>query len=268
VLIGDTRRQKHVVPLGFKLIDVFLDAGFKLRELVIKRQHNCKTTGFWYANSVKYNFLLLAHEYLPIFQKPALPAIPIMKETATPYGLVLPKKASLRKTPHFKDFETTTVWLLSEDRFDEHLNNNVIARYGEGKNTSAIAFMTVDSDRVIKKSLSSKSKHLLFAKSPLLKTDPGRYGIRQYLKAIEELVAFASSTLQPGGFLVIQTEDMRVDSYLEPLAKRIVDSTMTSDLWLKEIIALVRDRHTSDKQSETAIYLDKLHEYLLVYEQT
>ncbi|MBC8525668.1 MAG: class I SAM-dependent methyltransferase [Candidatus Cloacimonetes bacterium] len=48
ILIGDTRRKKHVIPLGFKLINVYLDAGFKLRELVIKRQHNCKTTGFWY----------------------------------------------------------------------------------------------------------------------------------------------------------------------------------------------------------------------------
>jgi len=26
------------------------NVNFKLRELVIKRQHNCKTTGFWYAN--------------------------------------------------------------------------------------------------------------------------------------------------------------------------------------------------------------------------
>ena len=50
ILIGDMRRKKHVIPLGFKLIDVFLSAGFELRELVIKRQHNCKTTGFWYAN--------------------------------------------------------------------------------------------------------------------------------------------------------------------------------------------------------------------------
>ncbi|MGB9599658.1 MAG: TRM11 family SAM-dependent methyltransferase [Myxococcota bacterium] len=44
ILIGDTRRKKHVIPLGFKIINVYLDAGFKLREPVIKRQHNCKTT--------------------------------------------------------------------------------------------------------------------------------------------------------------------------------------------------------------------------------
>ncbi len=50
ILIGDMRRKNHVIPLGFKLMNVYLDAGFKLRELVIKRQHNCKTTGFWYAN--------------------------------------------------------------------------------------------------------------------------------------------------------------------------------------------------------------------------
>jgi SAM-dependent methyltransferase len=50
ILIGDTRSKKHVIPLGFKLINVYLDTGFKLRELVIKRQHNCKTTGFWYGN--------------------------------------------------------------------------------------------------------------------------------------------------------------------------------------------------------------------------
>ena len=52
ILIGDTRRKKHVISLGFKLINVYQDAGFKLRELVIKRQHNCKTTGFWNEGSV------------------------------------------------------------------------------------------------------------------------------------------------------------------------------------------------------------------------
>jgi len=48
ILIEDTRRRRHVFPIGFKLINVFLDAGFKLRGLVIKRQYNYKTTGFWY----------------------------------------------------------------------------------------------------------------------------------------------------------------------------------------------------------------------------
>ncbi len=70
LLVGDTRRSRYILPIGFQTIRVFLNAGFLLKELVIKRQHNCKTTGFWYTRSLEYNFLLLAHEYLPVFEKP------------------------------------------------------------------------------------------------------------------------------------------------------------------------------------------------------
>lgn len=69
VLIGDTRKNGHVIPLGFKVMNTFLDEGFGLKEIIIKEQHNCSATGFWKTNSIKYNFLLLAHEYLFIFHK-------------------------------------------------------------------------------------------------------------------------------------------------------------------------------------------------------
>lgn len=32
-------------------------------------QHNCKATGYWKTNSIKLNFLLLAHEYLFVLKK-------------------------------------------------------------------------------------------------------------------------------------------------------------------------------------------------------
>lgn len=70
VLMGDTRRKNHVIPLGFKVMQVFLDAGFVLKEIVIKEQHNCKATEFWYQKSIDSNFLLIAHEYLFVFIKP------------------------------------------------------------------------------------------------------------------------------------------------------------------------------------------------------
>ena len=47
------------------------DAGFKLKEIIMKEQHNCRATGYCKTNSIKYNFLLLAHEYLFIFEKGA-----------------------------------------------------------------------------------------------------------------------------------------------------------------------------------------------------
>jgi len=70
VLIGDTRRHKHHVPIAFRTMQSFLEAGFILKEDVIKIQHNMKATPIWKSRSVKYNFLLLAHEHLFIFRKP------------------------------------------------------------------------------------------------------------------------------------------------------------------------------------------------------
>jgi len=69
VLIGDMRKNRRVVPLGFMLMRMYFRAGFTLKELIIKEQHNCKMTDDWLENSKKYNFLLLAHEYLPVFEK-------------------------------------------------------------------------------------------------------------------------------------------------------------------------------------------------------
>jgi len=70
ILIGDTRQNKHMIPLGFSVMQVFLDVGFVLKEIIIKKQHNCRATGFWYKKSIEHNFLLIAHEYLFVFRKP------------------------------------------------------------------------------------------------------------------------------------------------------------------------------------------------------
>lgn len=69
ILMGDTRQKGHMIPMSFEVMRIFENAGFKLKELVIKEQHNCKATGYWKTNSIKYNFLLIAHEYLFIFRK-------------------------------------------------------------------------------------------------------------------------------------------------------------------------------------------------------
>lgn len=69
ILMGDTRQKGCMVPMSFEVMRIFQDAGFQLKELIIKEQHNCKATGYWKTNSVKYNFLLIAHEYLFVFRK-------------------------------------------------------------------------------------------------------------------------------------------------------------------------------------------------------
>jgi len=70
LLIGDTRKNKHIIPLGFEVMQRFINTGFILKEIIIKEQHNCKATAYWYQKSIDYNFLLIAHEYLFIFRKP------------------------------------------------------------------------------------------------------------------------------------------------------------------------------------------------------
>jgi DNA modification methylase len=67
VMIGDIRRRGKVVPLGFQVMSEFLEQGFSSKEIIIKEQHNCCSTNFWERQNNE--FLLLAHEYIFVFQK-------------------------------------------------------------------------------------------------------------------------------------------------------------------------------------------------------
>jgi DNA modification methylase len=67
VMIGDIRKKGNVVPLGFGMMEGFLNAGFSNKEIIIKEQHNCRSTDYW---EKQHNpFLLLAHEYIFVFEK-------------------------------------------------------------------------------------------------------------------------------------------------------------------------------------------------------
>ena len=69
ILMGETRQNGHVIPMSFEVMKIFEPEGFNFKEIIIKEQHNCRATGYWKTNSIKYNFLLLAYEYLLIFKK-------------------------------------------------------------------------------------------------------------------------------------------------------------------------------------------------------
>lgn len=67
VMIGDVRKYGKVIPLGFRMMECFLQAGFINKEIIIKQQHNCRSTEYW--KNKNNNFLMLAHEYIFVFQK-------------------------------------------------------------------------------------------------------------------------------------------------------------------------------------------------------
>ncbi len=69
ILIGDTRKHKHYVPIAIRVMEAFLEAGFILKEDIIKIQWNMKVTREkWRAK--EYDFYLIGHEHIFVFRKP------------------------------------------------------------------------------------------------------------------------------------------------------------------------------------------------------
>ncbi|MBQ6159487.1 MAG: methyltransferase domain-containing protein [Oscillospiraceae bacterium] len=69
IMVGDIRERGYIIPLAFYVMQLFEKAGFSLKEIVIKEQHNCRGTMKWLNRKERYDFLLIAHEYLFIFRK-------------------------------------------------------------------------------------------------------------------------------------------------------------------------------------------------------
>jgi DNA modification methylase len=86
ILVGDTRRHRHHVPIAFRVMQAFLDVGFILREDIIKYQWKTKTTREKWGGLTKVaeecwvdidkkakkyymDFYLLFYEHLFIFRK-------------------------------------------------------------------------------------------------------------------------------------------------------------------------------------------------------
>ncbi|WP_455280430.1 TRM11 family SAM-dependent methyltransferase [[Eubacterium] cellulosolvens] len=69
ILIGDTRKRKHYIPIAFRVMQQFLDAGFILKEDIIKLQHKVSTNrNRW--RGTYYPFYKIMHEHIFIFRKP------------------------------------------------------------------------------------------------------------------------------------------------------------------------------------------------------
>ena len=68
VMVGDARVYKHMVPISYRVLQVFLEAGFILKEDIIKIQHNMNGTRKWVGRN--RGFLLIKHEHIFVFRKP------------------------------------------------------------------------------------------------------------------------------------------------------------------------------------------------------
>jgi DNA modification methylase len=70
ILIGDTRKGRHYIPISLGVLQAFLSVGFILKEDIIKIQHKTMTTRQkWWRHD--YDFYKIAHEHVYVFRKPA-----------------------------------------------------------------------------------------------------------------------------------------------------------------------------------------------------
>lgn len=263
ILIGDTRKNKYIIPIGFKLIRVFLNAGFRLRELIIKRQHNCKTTGFWYSRSIKYNFLLLAHEYLPVFEKSEKDSTFSGYDKLEENELLLIKEGTV--PPTFSNLETTTVWILPDKQFEDYLDWNVIKRYGKDEDYLKLIFSLNGKANFEIPYGENRHYQLLYLKLSLLESRESLLStdiIKEKIKYILEIIPVNS-----GGYLVINLRDIRLNGYILPLALEFVDALDGYErLKLKEIIIVTPERQKEISSDENNDHLKITHKYLLVFE--
>jgi SAM-dependent methyltransferase len=260
ILIGDARKSKCVVPIGFETIRVFLDAGFILRDLVIKRQHNCKTTGFWYAKSLEHNFLLLAHEYLPIFEKPKSGRKTRLAETSK---AGLPYRVEVRGEPLAAEgqSETTSVWILPADRIEDEILRNLVNRFAiREKQIRTVEICDGDGfgklDAVI-----DKSAIYVTMRSGLETLDT----INAYRSTVKSIAAQASEYLPEAGCLIIEAKDVRVRGQLQPLGFLVwKDMRELPQLAVKEIVIVLPDEVNRGLLTKGGP-LEIVHRYLLVY---
>ena len=153
---------------------------------------------------------------------------------------------------------------MPENEFEKCLNRNVIDRYSNGKSYSTITFISYSRNQInLNDRNKQKAKELLYIKSPFFNT-PCFSNIEQYLGKLKEIVHGELPLINRGGFLAIQTQDVRIGGYVEPLAKRVIDTLTIDNLCLKEIVIVTQEGVNLNAQKSD--YLEIVHQYLLVYE--
>lgn len=252
VLLGDKRKEKKVVPLGFRVIQNYLDSGFRLEELIIKRQFKTRTSGLWYNKAIRWKFLLMAHEYLPVFSRKEdhdafwyepVRTVPFnfrLRIVGKAHGDLKPETATVwgggTKSSIVENFRRFSldgkVSLLSEGN-GAHVYRNI--------NTSVILDLTPEKgDR---KEVARKRGMLVYAADRL------------------------SGNMRRGELLGVTTEDVRSNGRLMPMGLLFwKDMSTRKDYALREIV--IKDRNPAAKREGARGKLKIAHGYLLIYEKT
>ncbi|KAJ2160990.1 hypothetical protein GGF46_001849 [Coemansia sp. RSA 552] len=67
--IGDNRAECFYIPVSYQLIRTYIDSGFALDELIVKRQRYCQAFGLGMYLCVQFDFLMFTHEFIATLRK-------------------------------------------------------------------------------------------------------------------------------------------------------------------------------------------------------
>jgi hypothetical protein len=257
ILIGDSRKSKHIVPIGFLTIRAFLNAGFVLRELIIKRQHNCKTTGFWYSNSIRYNFLLLAHEFLPVFEKPVKSRVVTeARQLSWLTDFEAPQKVEeFIERVQREQLETTSVWIFPAHKMQAEIRRNLLGRFAkEGETILEIELATFE----------PRANNALHTLVYIHCCSDASLSSQKYLDLLDKAVKEATRHLARDGFCVVETRDSHKDGVLVPMGLLAFERLEKSGLELREIVIVTLEENQPFEPPLEG-HLGIAHKYLLIY---
>lgn len=251
ILIGDTRKNKRVIPMGFQTIERFLSVGFSLKDLIIKRQHNCRTTGFWYTSSIKHNFLLLSQEYLPVFTKQGSNKQERYHKLKPLYPLI--SSSSKPKIPDSMQCKTT--WVLETKNWENELESNLLNRYGGEGNIIEVELVNKEGARI-----PDQIDLVYFRPTPEILYSPKL--LEQYLQVLRKLVPELHGKIKPDGHLAIRLKDFRDGNHL--YSPSLDSWKIPLDYFkIREIIVVTSDI-VKEQSSENEMSIE--HEIILIYQ--
>jgi DNA modification methylase len=137
VVMGDNRKECYFQPLSFQVFELYLQNGFEMVELIVKRQRHCQGSLMGSYLSNQHDFLMIQHEFMAVFRKLEDPShFHFMDLENVQQGTV--NELSLHVVDHSKVVTTQpatgSVWVLQDDT----LLSRIIHRFGREVNLVAL----------------------------------------------------------------------------------------------------------------------------------
>ncbi|OBZ81845.1 hypothetical protein A0J61_10106 [Choanephora cucurbitarum] len=137
--IGDNREHCFYIPVSYHLMRLYINNGFELEELIVKRQRYCSAFGLGSVLCVQYDFLVFTHEFIATFRKIPLENIERME---IKYNDESEERLELRRTIRGvpssaitrKSVVMGTVWVFKptdEYHFKDLCISRMVERFGK-----------------------------------------------------------------------------------------------------------------------------------------